>query len=53
MKLIYKNHVKFYKSKLFYLKGENVMIDKILSLKEDVFWRKCGTLERDNQHCDF
>ena len=53
MKLIYKNYVNFYKNKLFYLKGENVMIDKILSLKEDVFGEKHGTLERDNQHCDF
>ncbi len=35
MKLICKNYLKFYKRKIFYLKGENRMVDKILSLKED------------------
>ena len=35
MKLIYKNYIKFLNKKLFYLKGENCMITKILSLKED------------------
>ena len=34
MKLIYKKYLNFYKNKLFYLKGEDAMIDKILSLKE-------------------
>lgn len=29
------------------------MVDKILSLKEDVFGEGHGTLERNNQHCDF
>lgn len=35
MKLISKNFINFYNSKLFYLKGENNMIKHILSLKED------------------
>ena len=48
MRLIYKNYLKFYKYKLFYLKGEDVMIDKILSLKGDMV--KNGTMERDNKH---
>ena len=36
MKLIYKKYLKFYKLKLFYLKGDMV---------------KNGIMERDNKHC--
>ncbi len=49
MKLIYKKYLKFYKLKLFYLKGENVMMNEILSLKGDMV--KNGIMERDNKHC--
>ena len=48
MRLIYKNYLKFYKYKLFYLKGEDVMINEILSFKGDMV--KNGTMERDNKH---
>ena len=48
MKLIYKNYLEFYKYKLFYLKGEDVMINKIFSLKDEC--GENGTMERDNKH---
>ena len=46
MKLICRNYINFYTKKLVYLKGENIMVDKILSLKEDVKLEKNhGNLE--------
>lgn len=48
MKLIYKDYLKFYLNKLFYLKGECAMANIILSLKEDMVGY--GTVERDNKH---
>ena len=43
-KLIYSNFVHFYNQKLFYLKGEDKMINKILSLKENA-GEKNGNVE--------